>query len=257
MSNAAVKAARKLARTNRRSGEPFLVEGPQAVREGLPHLRRLFVTEVAAQREASIVERAEAAGVPIVQVTEQVLGGLAETVSPQGMVGVAELAPAALTPTLEGASLVVVLWEARDPGNVGTVIRTADAAGADAVVLAGDCVDPRNGKAVRASAGSLFHLPVPEVADWDEVAHACRTAGLQLIAADARGAVTHTELDLSAPSAIVLGNEAHGLDGDVRTGCDVVARVPIHGAAESLNLAATAAIVLYEAARQRTAGVPA
>jgi RNA methyltransferase, TrmH family len=256
-SNAAVKAARKLARPNRRREEPFLVEGPQAVGEALGHLQRLFVTEAAAQRAGELIARAERAGVEIMAVSDTVLAGLAQTVTPQGLVGVAELPPVAAGEVLDGASLVVVLWEARDPGNAGTIIRTADAAGADAVVLTGDSVDPRNGKAVRASAGSLFHLPVVELSDWHEAASACRAAGLRLIAADARGAVIHTDLDLTAPSAVVLGNEARGLDPKVVADCDLVLRVPIHGAAESLNLAATAAVVLYEAARQRVAGAPA
>jgi RNA methyltransferase, TrmH family len=256
-SNAAVKAARKLARTNRRSGEPFLVEGPQAVREALAHLRRLFVTEAAFGRDPELVEHAERAGVEIIAVSESVLGSLADTVTPQGVIGVADLPPADLRAVVGTASLIVVLWEVRDPGNAGAIIRTADAAGADAVVLAGDSVDPRNAKAVRASAGSLFHLPVVEVAEWQEVADTCRSAGLQLIAADARGAVRHTEIDLTAGSVLVFGNEARGLDVSVVADCDLVARVPIHGAAESLNLAATAAVILYEAARQRTVEVPA
>jgi RNA methyltransferase, TrmH family len=256
-SNAAVKAARRLARTNRRSGEPFLVEGPQAVREAVAHLRRLFVTEAAAGRHPDLVERAERSGADIIVVSEPVLESLADTVAPQGLIGVADLASADLDVVAGASSLIVVLWEVRDPGNAGTIIRTADAAGADAVVLAGDSVDPRNAKAVRASAGSLFHLPVAQVGEWQEVAAACRSAGLRLLAADARGTVRHTELDLTAGSALVFGNEARGLDAKVVDDCDLVARVPIHGAAESLNLAATAAVMLYEAARQRAVEVPA
>jgi RNA methyltransferase, TrmH family len=253
-SNPAVKAARKLARGGRRDGA-FLVEGPQAVREGLAHLDRLFATEAGAAREPDLVDAALAGGVDVVVVTETVLGSIAGTVTPQGLIGVASLPSPRLDDALDGASLVVVLWQVRDPGNAGTIIRTADAAGADAVVLTGDSVDPRNGKAVRASVGSLFHLPVVEEPSWEVVAAACRSRGIGLVAADARGEVLHSDLDLTRSTALVFGNEAHGLDGKVVVDCDTVARVPIIGRAESLNLAATVAVMAYEAARQR--GVPA
>lgn len=253
-SNPAVKAARKLARANRRAGDAFLVEGPQAVREGIEHLRQLFVTPVAAGRNADLIDDAERVGVDVVLVTETVLGSIAGTVTPQGLIGVAELASVPLADALAGAELAVVLWEVRDPGNAGTIIRTADAAGVDAVVLTGDSVDPRNGKAVRASVGSLFHLPVAEAPDWHEVAAACRARGMRLVAADAHGTVIHTELDLTQPTALVFGNEAHGLDAKVVADCDLVAKVPILGKAESLNLAATVAVMAYEAARQRGGG---
>lgn len=253
-SNPAVKAARKLARANRRGATAFLVEGPQAVREGIGHLRQLLVTPAAAARNADLVDEAESAGVDIVLVTETVLGSIAGTITPQGLIGVAKLPAPPLTAALADARLAVVLWEVRDPGNAGTIIRTADAAGVDAVILTGDSVDPRNGKAVRASVGSLFHLPVAEVADWHEVAAACRARGMRLVAADADGTVTHTELDLTGPTALVFGNEAHGLDAKVVADCDLVAKVPILGRAESLNLAATVAVMAYEAARQRSGG---
>jgi RNA methyltransferase, TrmH family len=250
-SNPAVKAARKLARGSGRRGEGLLVEGPQAVREGVAHLERLFVTAEGAAAHPDLVAGAAERGAQVVAVSPDVLASLAGTVTPQGIVGVARLPGADLDAALRAARLVVVCWEVRDPGNAGTIIRTADAAGADAVVLTGDSVDPRNPKAVRATAGSLFHLPVAEEPDWPTVAGACRGAGLRLVAADAAGAVLHTDLDLAAPTALVFGNEARGLPPEVRDSCDLVARVPIHGRAESLNLAATVAVLAYEAARQR------
>lgn len=253
-SNPAVKAARKLARGRGREDTAFLVEGPQAVREGLARLTRLFLTESAISRDDALAADALAAGVDVIVVTETVLGSIAGTVTPQGAIGVAELPSAALDDALSGAGLVIVLWEVRDPGNAGTIIRTADAAGADAVILTGESVDPRNGKAVRASAGSLFHLPVVEEREWQRVAAACRGVGLRLVAADAGGSLEHTDLDLVSPTALVFGNEARGLDGKVAADCDLVARVPIHGRAESLNLAATVAVMSYEATRQRHGG---
>jgi RNA methyltransferase, TrmH family len=262
--NPAVKAARKLARRSARErAGAFLVEGPQAVRESIGHLRTLFADTEALAREATLVERATAQGAELVVVTEQVLGALADAVTPQGLVGVATLATPTLDEVLEQATFVVVLWEVAEPGNAGAIIRSADAGGADAVVLTAGSVDPRNPKAVRASAGSLFHLPVVTDVDGRAALEACRDRGLRVLAADAAGTTLHTEADLARPSAVVFGNEAHGLPGEVLRACDEVLRVPIAdgarpgytGQAESLNLAATVAVVTYEAVRQRTSPV--
>lgn len=247
--NAAVKAARKLARRQARERTgAFLVEGPQAVGEALAHLRQLFA---APQADGALVAAAQVRGVPVVAVSDRVLASLADTVAPQGLVGVAELAVPALDAVLTDARLVVVCWQIRDPGNAGTLVRSADAAGADAVVCTTGSVDVRNPKAVRASAGSLFHLPVVPAADASDVIAACRTRGLQIVAADAAGATAYTAVDLARPTALLLGNEAHGLPAELLDTADVVAAVPIHGRAESLNLSATAAVLVYEAARQR------
>jgi TrmH family RNA methyltransferase len=148
---------------------------------------------------------------------------------------------------------VAVLAEIRDPGNAGTVLRTADAAGAAAVVFAGDAVDPYNGKAVRASAGSLFHLAVVREPDPLATLGALRAAGLRVLAADARGEADLDDLadagDLGRPTAWLFGSEAHGLPPDLAAAADARVRVPIHGRAESLNLAAAAAVCLFTTAR--------
>lgn len=254
--NDAVKAARKLARRQDRDRTGmFLVEGPQAVGSALGCLRRLFATDPGAE----LAQRAAAAGAEVVAVSDRVLASLADTVTPQGVVGVAELAAPTLEGALAGAGLVVVCWQVGDPGNLGTVIRSADAAGADAVVCTTQGVDPRNPKAVRASAGSIFHLPVVADVPPAAVVAACRRHGLQLVAADAGGATAYTAVDLTRPTAVLLGNEAHGLPPDAVDCADVVTAIPIHGRAESLNLAVTAALLVYEAARQRSAApqVPA
>lgn len=247
--NAAVKAARKLARRQARDrAQAFLVEGPQAVGESLGVLRRLFATPTA---DARLVQAARDQGVDVVLVTDEVLATLAGTVTPQGLIGVAQLPAPTVDQVLAGAQLVVVCWQVADPGNLGTLVRSADAAGADAVICTAGSVDPRNPKAVRASAGSLFHLPVVADADPDALVPACHAHGLQLVAADAGGPTAYTAVDFSRPTALLLGNEAHGLPGAVLAAADHIAHLPIHGRAESLNLAATAAVLVYEAARQR------
>jgi TrmH family RNA methyltransferase len=143
------------------------------------------------------------------------------------------------------ARLVVVLVDVSDPGNAGTVIRVADAAGADAVVLAGDSVDPHNGKCVRSAAGSLFHVPLARSRDTAAVLAACREAGLRTLAAHGHADRSLDELALGHPAAWLFGSEAHGLDAGVLAAADERVRIPIYGRAESLNLATAAAVCVY------------
>ncbi len=262
-----VTAARRLVKRAFRDRDGrFLAEGPQACREaaGVPGaLLELYVTAEAADRHPEIVAAARACGAEVVRASGEVVGSLSGTVTPQGMVGVCATGPvtASLDSLLSGPQrLVTVLAHARDPGNVGTVIRCSDAAGAGGVVLTEASVDPLNPKAVRASAGSLFHLPVvtgPTVADLVARMHA---AGLQVLAADGAGERDLDELEddgsLAAPTAWLFGNEAWGLPEQTRALADQVVRVPIHGRAESLNLAAAAAVCLYASARAQRRRTP-
>jgi RNA methyltransferase, TrmH family len=261
--SARVTAARRLTkRAFRKQDHRFLAEGPQAVREALrrPDLvREIFVTAEAARRHPELLAAAEAAQAPVQQVSGQVMSVIAQTVTPQGVVAVCDFLDVAMEEVLgRGPHLVAVLAAARDPGNAGTVIRAADAAGADAVVLTDTSVDVYNGKCVRASAGSIFHLPVvagvPAVAATDQL----RAAGLQVLAADGSG---DRDLDalagsgaLGGPTAWLFGNEAWGLPERVLDLADAAVRVPIYGQAESLNLASAAAVCLYASAwAQRSA----
>ncbi|WBB60372.1 RNA methyltransferase [Streptomyces sp. WMMC500] len=264
--SARVTAARKLLRRSGRAKERrFLAEGPQAVREavaygtgaaggGEPVLAELFVTAEAAARHAELVESARGAGVRVHAAAEEVVAGLSQTVTPQGLVGVCRFLDVPLAGVVAARPrLVAVLAHVRDPGNAGTVLRCADAAGADAVVLTDASVDPYNPKAVRASAGSLFHLPVVTGVPAAHVAGELRAAGVRLLAADGAGERDlDDELDdggLAAPTGWVFGNEAWGLPAETRALADAVVRVPIHGRAESLNLATAAAVCLYASAR--------
>jgi RNA methyltransferase, TrmH family len=155
--------------------------------------------------------------------------------------------------TQPAPALAVLLANVRDPGNAGTVLRTADAAGAHAVVFADASVDPYNGKCVRASAGSLFHLPVVAGARLGEAVTAMREAGLRILAADGRAGRSLDDPDVQArlgePTAWMFGNEAWGLPPDLVALADEPVAVPIYGKAESLNLAAAAAVCLYASAR--------
>lgn len=259
LTNPAVRAARKLRRRRgRRETGRLLVEGPRAVVDAVGHLERVFVAEETSDTVRDAVARCHAASVPVLAVTDRALDALADAQTPQGIVGVARRPSAALS-DLRHATLLVVLDGVADPGNVGTVVRTADAAGADAVVLTAGSVDPTNAKAVRAAAGSLFHLPVIDAVDPDGLAAHCRDTGIRLVGTAADGAVRYDDLTWTAPAAIVFGNEAHGLSAAMRRHLETVASVPImrperpgyRGHAESLNLATTTAIVVFEIARQR------
>jgi RNA methyltransferase, TrmH family len=256
--SARVQAVRRLTkRTFRARERRFLAEGPQAVREALASpggVLELFATRDAVDRHDDLMTAATSAGVEVQRVSADVMAAMCQTVTPQGVVAVCGFVDVALDEVLAARPrLVAVLADARDPGNAGTVVRTADAAGADAVVFAGASVDPYNGKCVRASAGSIFHLPLAVDGDVEATLHALRAAGLRVLAADGNG---DDDLDqasddgrLDGPTAWVFGNEAWGLPATTRSLADDVLRVPIHGRAESLNLATAAAVCLYASAR--------
>jgi len=265
-----VREARKLRRrAAREKAGLFLAEGPQAVREALGEslgprpglVVEIFAAVSTAARHTGLLDHAAGAGVTVQLADDAALASLSETVTPQGLVAVCRLLTVPLTEALGSApELVAVLVEVRDPGNAGTVIRCADAAGADAVIIAGDSVDPHGGKCVRASAGSLFHLPVVAGVPPAEAVRALRDRGMSVLAADGAGA---TDLDgaeddglLSRPTAWLFGNEASGLSADVLALADRVVRIPIHGRAESLNLATAAAVCLYASARARRRARP-
>ena len=240
------------------------MEGAQAVREAVRfgRVHELFVTETAAARHPELLAAAAAAGARVVPVTDRAADSLSETVTPQGLVAVCDLLDVPLDAALRGnPSLVAVCAGIADPGNAGTVIRVADAAGADAVVLAGDTVDPHNGKAVRASTGSVFHLPLARERDAGAALDACSVAGLTLLVADGHGELDLHEVTaapvLAGPVAWVFGGEAHGVPDAVLARADHRVRVPIHGRAESLNLAAAAAVCLYASVAARRAVIGA
>ncbi|MDT0458368.1 RNA methyltransferase, TrmH family [Streptomyces sp. 2224.1] len=263
-----VTAARRLARRAFRGKERrFIAEGPQAVREaiahrtgGVPTLTELFATVEAAERHTEIVEAARAAGVRVHFADDRTVADISQTVTPQGLLGVCGFLDSPFEEILAARpQLIAVLANVRDPGNAGTVLRCADAAGADAVVLTDASVDLYNPKSVRASVGSLFHLPVAVGVPVERVVSGLQAAGVRILAADGAGdRDLDAELDtgsMGGPTAWVFGNEAWGLPEETRALADAVVRVPIHGRAESLNLATAAAVCLYASARaQRSPG---
>jgi len=202
------------------------------------------------ERHQDIRDAARSAGIEVEFTTEAVLDAMADTVTPQGIVAVARQSPASLDEVFAASPrLIAICEEVRDPGNLGTIIRAADAAGAEAVVLTGRTVDPYNPKVVRATTGSLFHVPVAVGAELGATVERAREAGLRVIAADVGGEDFLARRGLLAePTAWLFGNEARGLEADALVHVDLALRLPIYGRAESLNLATAASVCLYETA---------
>ncbi len=252
-----VRAVAKLTKRSAR-GETglFLLEGPQAVREALTYrpdaIVELFATPSAIDRHGELRDLASGVGLEIDYATEAVLDAMADTVTPQGVIAVARQFPVSVRDVFAASPrLIAVCEEVRDPGNLGTIIRAADAAGADAVVLTGRTVDPYNPKVVRATTGSLFHLPIALSVELAPVLGLARGAGLRVLAADVKGEDLLAARDeglLAEPTAWLFGNEARGLEDAALTLADRALRLPIYGRAESLNLATAASVCLYESA---------
>ena len=245
---AAIKLHRHIVR---RREARFLAEGPNlveaALRRGL--VSEVFVTEDALARFGSTL-----AGVPLHVVTDRAAKALSDTVTPVGLVAVCTMPDTTLDDVLAGSPrLVAVAVQISEPGNAGTLIRVADAMGADAVVLAGHSVDPYNGKCLRASVGSIFSIPVVSASAASTIG-ALRDAGLQVLATTVDGEVDLDHAELSAPTAWLFGPEAHGLAPDVAASASARVRIPMPGSAESLNVASAAAICLYQSARAHRAG---
>ncbi|WP_224167007.1 RNA methyltransferase [Arthrobacter sp. StoSoilA2] len=258
----------------------FLAEGPQAVREALTlHRERIaaggsavvhevFASEACLERLPELADLAE--GTQLRLANDDVLAAMADTVNPQGIVAVCSFVDVSLESVLDaGPRLLAVMCQVRDPGNAGTVLRAADAAGADAVILTGSSVDIYNPKAVRSTAGSLFHLPVVLGADVEDLVTRCRALGIGILAADGYGTVNLDQLQdenaarrlgngdvasdyaLEAPTAWLFGNEAQGLSDAELALADHRVAVPVYGAAESLNLGTAATVCLYASARSQ------
>jgi RNA methyltransferase, TrmH family len=249
--NTRLKEARKLSRRSVRAERRlFLADGPNAVEAALEVRDRVvevFATAAAAETYADLL-----ADAPVTLVEDRALASLSDSVSPAGLVAVCHFLDVDLHELMGGTDPIVVCADVRDPGNAGTIIRTADAVAAAGVVLAGTSVDPYNDKTVRASAGSLFHVGITVDDDTASVVQRLRRDGYRVLAADGSG-----EVDLFAAGdlldgkvAWLFGNEAWGLPADLAAIADHRVAIPIRGRAESLNLATAAAVCLYASARR-------
>jgi TrmH family RNA methyltransferase len=240
-------------RRHREESGRFLIDGVRLVEEALraeaPVERLIAVEPGDHPRLAALLEAARSRGIPITTVAPHVLDAVSGVETPQGVAAVVRQTAPPLDPVLDRPDLLLLVADrVQDPGNLGTMIRTADAAGAGAVVLLPGTVDPYNPKAVRATMGSLFHLPV---AEWpgERLRAALRARAIRLLGTDAAGTVDFRAADYHRPLAVIVGNEGEGLSAEWRAAADVLLRIPIHGRAESLNVAVAVGLVLYEASR--------
>ena len=213
----------------------------------------LYVAASAGDRHADLVAAADCVGVPVWVAPDSAIAELSDTVTPQGLVAVCRALDVDLAAAFaDSPRLVVLADQVRDPGNLGTLIRCADAFGADAVLVSTDSVEAYNPKTVRASTGSLFHLPLVLGVDLDEVVGQARSAGLAVLGADGKASASLDELErsgaLTRPVLWVLGNESWGLPEEHAALMDRLVKVPLYGQAESLNLSTAAAVLLYATA---------
>jgi TrmH family RNA methyltransferase len=270
--DARVRRIRRLLaqRSARRSEGAFVVEGVNvldAALDGEADIEALFVAPEAESECPALLDRAARRGILVHRLDPGVLERVAGTVTPQPVLAIARRRSLTLADVIAGGRgaepsggrgaeprLLVVGVDVRDPGNAGTLIRSAEAAGAHGVIFCRGSVDVTNPKTVRASAGALFHVPVVEGCDPQEVLGVLGDRGLMRIAAVAHGGERPDRVDLSGPLALVFGNEASGLPSAVLAGVDTRVTIPMPGRSESLNLGMAASILLYEARRQR-AGV--
>lgn len=255
--NQHIQRVRKLVKKGVRdaSGE-FLVEGPTGVREALARgrVRCVFVESPAPPAFEDILETASAKRITTWEISDQVMGSISRTETPPGVIAIArQIDIPAENLTHSGFDLAVMLAQVRDPGNVGTILRTAWAAGAQAAFLGEGTADLYNPKVVRAAAGAVFGVPISRDVDMPVILKELRGMGVRTIAAHPRGDTTYDEIDMTGSVAIVLGNEAWGIDKELTVLVDHSVRIPMHPAAESLNVAASSAILLFEALRQRRA----
>jgi TrmH family RNA methyltransferase len=250
-----VRGVAQLAKKDARSETGlFLLEGVQGLKEVLatPSLIvELYATEEAVERNADLFDSLADAGVLVELATAQVLKAMCDTETPQGVVAVCQQLDVSLASVLERRPrLIAFLSNVRDPGNAGTVLRAADAAGADAVVFSAESVDVYNPKVVRSTTGSLFHLPIVLGVSIESTIASFKEAGLQVFAANG-GGDSLTDLGnvvFAAPTGWVLGHESWGFEESTLALVDRQVGLPIYGKAESLNLATAASVCLYESA---------
>lgn len=238
----------------REAERAFVLEGAKVISEALRAgvtLESIYVAH-GHEGDTELIDRALASGARVRPLAPGVIEKATSTVTPQALVAVAPYVDVPLV-DLEGASSVLVGVDLRDPGNAGTVLRSAEAAGVGAVILCAGSVDLFNPKCVRASAGAIFHVPVVRGGDARDVLAELKGWGLRCLGAVAHGGDPYDRVDWNRPVAVVLGNEAHGLPGDLGAMLDEEVTIPISGRAESINVGMAAAVLTFEMARQRRA----
>lgn len=253
--NKKIVEARKLKRRlHREEKKRFLLEGIRGIEEALNTGARIYEVLISPYlfrnaRGSKLYERLVDAGVEIHGVTGEVLEFVADTETPQGIVAIVGFPD--LRPALHGTPLVMLAYEIRDPGNLGTLIRSADAFGLAGIILSGDVVDPFNAKCIRATMGSIFRVPLMSFDRVEDSIEFLKRQGFSIVAADVNAKTLSYDYDFQGKCGILLGSESHGLPREVVRLCDALVSIPMIGDAESLNAAVAGSVLMYEAYRQR------
>lgn len=242
----------------RKKEKAFLVEGIKMVEEALRDnlgVKQVIASPSLTQHHGKgVLKLAGHHGVEIVWISERLLDSISDSKTPQpvmAVVGMREHSEEALL--AHSAELIVMAHQLQDPGNLGTIIRTAEAVGASGVAITANSVDPHNPKTVRASMGSILRVPVVKMTDSRGFLGDCKQRGFQTAALVLNGKHTLFEMDLKKPTVIIVGQEGSGLQGDILESVDLRVRIPMAESIDSLNVATSAAVILYEAFRQRMA----
>lgn len=254
LQNPMVKAAAELKQKKYRQQQGlFLAEGLRTVEEAVRYgaVQSIFYTAIEDDRTRTVLEEAAAKQIKLVCVSDKVLKKIADTKTPQGIIAVCEMRSKRLDDFLASGKMLLVLDRVTDPGNIGTMLRTADAAGVGGLLLLQGCADIYAPKTVRASMGSLFHLPVLSGLSEELLVQAARKAGYELLVTCLDGADNLYKADLQGRLAFVMGNEANGVSPALLAAADKRVFIPMQGRAESLNVAMAAGIVMFEALRQK------
>lgn len=258
--NAVIKEVRSLKnRKDREEKGLFFIEGVRIVEEALAAGAAIRYTVMAESFEQGsdghdASGKIGSAGVKSYVVPDRLFDTLGDTRTPQGVLAVAEIKPPELREACFADSLFVVLDSVRDPGNMGTIIRTADAAGFTGVIASGGCVDVYNPKVLRSTMGSVFHIPVYFYGDIVEIISLLKSKGVRVVASQLSGGYSIYQTDLTVPTALVIGSEAEGISKEAAAAADQLVKIPMPGRAESLNASIAAGVIMYEAVRQRSAG---
>jgi TrmH family RNA methyltransferase len=255
--NSVVKNLHALADPKHRKKEQaYLIEGVKMVEEALRDTATVTLLVAAPSlvqhHGKGVLKLAESRGVEVLWISERLLDAVSESKTPQPVMALVRMEPHSEDALLARESgLIVLAHQLQDPGNLGTIIRTAEAVGASGVALTRNTVDPYNAKAIRASMGSILRLPVLQVGELSSFVEKCRQKGFQTAATVVTGDKAHFDVDLAKPTVVILGQEGAGLSGDIMAGIDLRVRIPMAETIDSLNVATAAAVILYEALRQR------
>ena len=255
--NSVIKHLRSLSESKyRQKGKAFLIEGvkmvEEALRDGLGVKMVVAAPSLVQHHGKGVLKLAESRSMDVIWISQRLLDMIAKSKSPQPVMAVVSMKEHTEQELLAHRSgLIVIAHRLQDPGNLGTILRTAEAVGASGVAVTPNTVDPFNEKAIRASMGSILHLPIVRIGDVSVFIKRCRQNGFQTVATVLTGEKTHFDVDLTKPTAVVLGQEGAGLPNDLIADIDIRVRIPMAETIDSLNVATAAAVILYEALRQK------